>query len=153
VVAIVLGIEVKSLLVGEGASPSDIEAIRAAATRGATSNRSSHEDALPGTGRTAGRDEGRGDSDHVGARGLGRDQRGGAAGSRGGAIARVIYIEPDIFDPEYQAESESSGATTAHSGHPVPAAPTPGEPGAVLAGSWRPALTSVMPVTSTHPVR
>ncbi len=41
VVAVILGIEVKSLLVGEGASPADVEAIRAAAVAGETSKRSS----------------------------------------------------------------------------------------------------------------
>ena len=135
VVAIVLGIEVKSLLVGEGASPSDIEAIRAAATRGADIEQIIHMKTL-----YLGPDEllvgmkvaviATTSAQEVSAAINAVEQRVRAAVP----IARVIYIEPDIFDPEDQAESESSGATTAHSGHPVPAAPTPGEPGALSPG-------------------
>jgi len=121
--------------VGEGASPSDIEAIRAAATRGADIEQIIHMKTL-----YLGPDEllvgmkvaviATTSAQEVSAAINAVEQRVRAAVP----IARVIYIEPDIFDPEYQAESESSGATTAHSGHPVPAAPTPGEPGAVSPG-------------------
>ena len=59
-VAVILGIETKSLLIGEGASAADTEAIRAAATRTRGGEHHPHEDALPGPGRDSRRDEGGG---------------------------------------------------------------------------------------------
>jgi len=51
-------------------------------------------------------------------------------------IARVIYIEPDIFDPDHRAEAESSlGAAAESSARPAgpvsAAASTQGGPGGV----------------------
>jgi len=116
VVAIVLGIEVKSLLVGEGASPSDTEAIKAAATAGEDIEQIIHmktlylgpDELLVGmkvavTATTS--------AQQVSAAINAVEQRVRAAVP----IARVIYIEPDIFDPDYRAETESSTAAAAES--------------------------------------
>ena len=132
VVAIVLGIEVKSLLVGEGASPADTEAIKAAATEGADIDQIIHmktlylgpdellvgmKVAVPATTS----------AQQVSAAINAVEQRVRAAVP----IARVIYIEPDIFDPDHRVEAESSAGPAAESpahpaGRPDAAAATQG---------------------------
>ena len=121
VVAIVLGIEVKSLLVGEGASPADVEAIKAAATAGADIEQIIHmktlylgpDELLVGmkvavTATTS--------AQQVSAAINAVEQRVRAAVP----IARVIYIEPDIFEPDYRVEAESAaGAPAESSSHPA----------------------------------
>jgi cation diffusion facilitator family transporter len=111
VVAIVLGIEVKSLLVGEGASPADTAAIKAAALQGDDIEKIIHmktlylgpDEVLVGmkVAVTA--------TDSAAAVAAAIN----AVESRIRAavpIARVLYIEPDIFDPGRSAAAAEAGA-------------------------------------------
>jgi cation diffusion facilitator family transporter len=120
VVAVILGIEVKSLLVGEGASPADVESIRAAVVSGDDIEEIIHMKTLY----------------------LGPDEllvaikvavsATDSAASVAAAInavesrvraavpaARVLYIEPDIFDAERSA-GDGSGAGSGAAAKPGP---------------------------------
>ncbi len=100
-VAIVLGIETKSLLVGEGASPTDVAAIRAAITSGPEVERIIHMKTL-----YLGPDELLvGVKVAIGGRALLADVASAINAVEGRIretvpVARVIYIEPDVWaDP------------------------------------------------------
>jgi len=115
VVAILLGVEVKSLLVGEGASPSDTEKIKAAASEGEDIEQIIHMKTL-----YLGPDEllvgmkvaviGTTSAQQVASAINAVEQRVRAAVP----IARVIYIEPDIFDPDHHPASESAPESAGH---------------------------------------
>ena len=119
VVAILLGIEVSSLLVGEGATPADDAAIRAAAIAGDDIEKLIHMKTL-----YLGPDEmlvgmkvavsPTGSAASVAAAINAVEERVRAAVP----IARVLYIEPDIFDPDHTAKAaapaEAAGGTEAH---------------------------------------
>jgi len=118
VVAIVLGIEVSSLLVGEGASPADDAAIRAAAVAGDDIEKLIHMKTL-----YLGPDEmlvgmkvavsPTSSAASVTAAINAVEERVRAAVP----IARVLYIEPDIFEPDRAAKAATTaeaGVTEAH---------------------------------------
>jgi cation diffusion facilitator family transporter len=111
VVAAILGVETKSLLIGEGASMTDVDAIKAAAVAGHEVERIIHMKTL-----YLGPDEllvamkvavsGTQSAAEVAAAINAVEQRVRAAVP----IARSLYIEPDIFDPD-RASAEGAGAT------------------------------------------
>jgi len=111
VVAAILGVETKSLLIGEGASMTDVDAIKAAAVAGHEVERIIHMKTL-----YLGPDEllvamkvavsGTQSAAEVAAAINAVEQRVRAAVP----IARSLYIEPDIFDPD-RAGAEGAGAT------------------------------------------
>jgi len=111
VVAAILGVETKSLLIGEGASMTDVDAIKAAAVAGHEVERIIHMKTL-----YLGPDEllvamkvavsGTQSAAEVAAAINAVEQRVRAAVP----IARSLYIEPDIFDPD-RARAEGAGAT------------------------------------------
>ena len=114
VVAVILGIEVKSLLVGEGASPADVEAIRAAAVSGDDIEEIIHMKTL-----------------YLGPEELlvamkvavtATDSAAAVAAAINAVesrvraavpAARVLYIEPDIFDPERSSGGGFGGGSGA----------------------------------------
>jgi len=110
VVAAILGVETKSLLIGEGASMTDVEAIKAAAVNGNDVERIIHMKTL-----YLGPDEllvamkvavsGTQSAAEVAAAINAVEQRVRAAVP----IARSMYIEPDIFDPG-RADAASAAA-------------------------------------------
>ena len=113
VVAVILGVEVKSLLVGEGASPADVDAIKAAAVDGNDIERIIHMKTLylgPDEMLVAMKVAVPGDP--IGRRGGRGDQRRRAAGAGRRPGRAVLYIEPDIFDPD-RASAANAGATAA----------------------------------------
>jgi len=113
VVAGILGVETKSLLIGEGASMADVEAIKAAAVNGNDVEKIIHMKTL-----------------YLGPDELLVAMKVAVSGTQTAAevaaainavekrvreavpIARSLYIEPDIFDPG-RAGAASAGATTA----------------------------------------
>jgi len=110
VVAFILGIEVKSLLVGEGASPVDTVAIKAAALNGGDIEKIIHMKTL-----YLGPDE-----ILVGMKvAVTGTSSAAAVAAAINAVesrireavpaARVLYIEPDIFDPERAGEATAVG--------------------------------------------
>jgi cation diffusion facilitator family transporter len=113
-VAIVLGIEVKSLLVGEGASPQDIAAIEAAALAGDGVERIIHmktlylgpDELMVGMKvAVAATDSAQQVAQTIDA----LEQRVRAAAP----IARVLYIEPDIYDSGRVASAGAAGGAAA----------------------------------------
>ena len=102
VIAITLAVEMKSLLIGEGALPEQRERMLAAVAAVARC-RAAHPHAhrLPGTRRDAGRSEGavRGDGLTTAELADAID-RTEAAIREAEPIARVIYLEPDLYDPD-----------------------------------------------------
>lgn len=114
VVAVILGIEVKSLLVGEGASPADVESIRAAVVSGDDIEEIIHMKTL-----YLGPDEllvamkvavSATDSAAAVAAAI------NAVESRVRAAvpaARLLYVEPDIFDAERSTGDGSGGGSEA----------------------------------------
>ncbi|MEP6561226.1 MAG: cation diffusion facilitator family transporter [Nakamurella sp.] len=111
VVAFVLGIEVKSLLVGEGASPADTEAIKAAALDGSDIEKIIHMKTL-----YLGPDEilvGMKVAVTAASTATAVADAINAVEARIRAAvpaARVLYIEPDIFDPDHVAKAAASAA-------------------------------------------
>jgi cation diffusion facilitator family transporter len=115
IVAAILGVETKSLLIGEGASPADLAAIRAAAESGSDVDRIIHMKTL-----------------YLGPEELLVAMKVGVAGTRSASdiaaainavegrvraavpTARVLYIEPDIFDPARTAEVAGAAVPPAH---------------------------------------
>ena len=97
-VAVILGIETKSLLVGEGANPDDASEIRDAINANAEGRGAHpHEDPLPRPGRAARRREGRAREDHQ-ARGCRAAINDVEQSIREAVpVARVIYLEPDVY--------------------------------------------------------
>jgi cation diffusion facilitator family transporter len=114
VVAVLLGAETKSLLVGEGASERDVQAIRAAATDGAGVEQIIHMKTL-----YLGPDEllvamkvavsPTNSAQDVSAAINAVERRVRAAVP----LARVIYIEPDIFDPDHHPKAETTAGSDA----------------------------------------
>ncbi len=114
-VAIVLGVETKSLLIGEGASPGDVAAIRTAVESGSDVDRIIHMKTM-----YLGPDEllvamkvavpaSRSASDVAAAINAVEARVRAAV-----PVARVLYIEPDIFDPAgSRVRAESTPAATA----------------------------------------
>ncbi len=118
VVAAILGVETKSLLIGEGASMTDVEAIKAAAVNGNDVERIIHMKTL-----YLGPDEllvamkvavsGTQSAAEVAAAINAVEQRVRAAVP----IARSMYIEPDIFDPDRaDAASVTAGKASVTAG-------------------------------------
>jgi len=114
-VAIALGIEVKSLLVGEGASPQDTRAIAEAAVAGTDIEKIIHmktlylgpDELLVGMKvAVAPTDSAR----EVAAAIDALERRGRGAG----ALARVLYIEPDIYDSAKVAADPALPAAAPH---------------------------------------
>ena len=113
VVAAILGVETKSLLIGEGASMTDVDAIKAAAVNGNDVERIIHMKTL-----YLGPDEllvamkvavrGTQSAAEVAAAINAVEQRVRAAVP----IARSLYIEPDIFDPD-RASAANAAVTAA----------------------------------------
>ncbi|MGS0687475.1 cation diffusion facilitator family transporter [Nakamurella sp. GG22] len=117
VVAAILGIETKSLLIGEGASAADVEAIRKAAEAGDDVDRIIHMKTLylgpeelmvamkvaVQTSKSA--------TDVANAINAVEERVRAAV-----PIARVLYIEPDIFHPE-QADAVAGAQVTARDAH------------------------------------
>jgi cation diffusion facilitator family transporter len=111
IVAFILGIEVKSLLVGEGATPGDTEAIKSAALSGSDIEKIIHmktlylgpEEILVGmkVAVVATRS-----ASEVAAAINAVESRIRAAVP----AARVLYIEPDIFDPDHAAKASAVAA-------------------------------------------
>ncbi|MET0863055.1 MAG: cation diffusion facilitator family transporter [Nakamurella sp.] len=111
VVAFILGIEVKSLLVGEGATAADTEAIKAAALSGTDIEKIIHMKTL-----------------YLGPDEILVGMKVAVAGTSSAAAvaaainevetriraavpaARVLYIEPDIFDPEHASKAAAAAA-------------------------------------------
>ena len=128
VVAVLLGAETKSLLVGEGASERDVQAIRAAATDGAGVEQIIHMKTL-----YLGPDEllvamkvavsPTNSAQDVSAAINAVERRVRAAVP----LARVIYIEPDIFDPDHHPKVETTAASDAH-GEPTASQEAGGPP-------------------------
>ena len=115
IVAAILGVETKSLLIGEGASPADLAAIRGAVEGGSDVDRIIHMKTL-----------------YLGPEELLVAMKVSVAGTRSATdiaaainavegrvraavpTARVLYIEPDIFDPAREAEVTGAAAPPAH---------------------------------------
>src|SRR6478735_1142787 len=118
VVAFILGVEVKSLLVGEGATPADTAAIRSAAMAGDDIEQIIHMKTL-----YLGPDEilvgmkvavtGTDSAASVAAAINAVESRIRAAVP----AARVLYIEPDIFDPEHKVSSAAAAVPESGSSH------------------------------------
>ncbi len=114
VVAIILGVETKSLLIGEGASPADVAAIREAVESGDDVDRIIHMKTL-----YLGPDEllvamkvavSRGRSGQDIADAINAVEKRVRAAV---PVARVLYIEPDIFHPEQVAAAGAGEGTLA----------------------------------------
>jgi len=128
VVAVLLGAETKSLLVGEGASERDVQAIRAAATDGAGVEQIIHMKTL-----YLGPDEllvamkvavsPTNSAQDVSAAINAVERRVRAAVP----LAQVIYIEPDIFDPDHHPKVETTAGSDAH-GEPTASQEAGGPP-------------------------
>ena len=120
VVAFILGVETKSLLIGEGASPADVEAIRKAAESGTDVDRIIHmktlylgPDELLVAMKVAvnGGQSGRDIANAINA----VEQRVRTAVP----VARVLYVEPDIFHPDQAAAAEPAAGAQAGAAAPV----------------------------------
>jgi divalent metal cation (Fe/Co/Zn/Cd) transporter len=119
-IAFVLAIETKSLLLGEGAIPEDAQKIEQAILSGAGVERIIHmktlylgpEELLVAAKVAVPRSE-RADqiATHIDA--------AEARIREALPIARVIYIEPDIYHPEVAAAGEAAGAQAMHSVPPA----------------------------------
>ena len=126
IVAVILGIETKSLLIGEGASAADAEAIRAAATNGPEVESIIHmktlylgpDEILVGMKVAVSATE---SASSIAAAINAVESRVRAAVP----AARVLYIEPDIFDPTLVDAPAKSGPGYVAPGH-APGADDPG---------------------------
>jgi cation diffusion facilitator family transporter len=119
-IAVVLAIETKSLLLGEGATPEDAQKIEQAILSGAGVERIIHMKTLylgpeellvaakVAVPRSARADE---IATHI--------DEAEARIREALPIARVIYIEPDIYHPEVAAAGEAAGAQVMHSVPPA----------------------------------
>ena len=107
VIALILGVETKSLLVGEGASAADVDHIRTALIAGDTIDRVIHMKTLylgPEELMVAAKVAVAGDvPTHELAAAIDAAE---LRIRRAVPVARVIYLEPDLFDPDRQAQSE-----------------------------------------------
>ncbi|HWG99112.1 MAG TPA: cation diffusion facilitator family transporter [Pilimelia sp.] len=117
VIAVVLAIETKSLLLGEGATPEDVAAIERALTAGAEVDRIIHMKTLhlgPDELLVAAKIAVRHDdtAGRVAAVINAAEKRIRAAVP----IARVIYLEPDIYQPEQAVASPAGGRASADAG-------------------------------------
>jgi divalent metal cation (Fe/Co/Zn/Cd) transporter len=118
---VILGIETKSLLIGEGASAADAEAIRAAATNGPEVESIIHmktlylgpDEILVGMKVAVSATE---SASSIAAAINAVESRVRAAVP----AARVLYIEPDIFDPTLVDAPSKSGPGHAAAGHVEP---------------------------------
>ena len=125
VVAFILGVETKSLLIGEGASPADVQAIRKAVESGTDVDRIIHMKTLylgPDEMLVAMKvavNKGQSGQDIANAINAVEERVRSAV-----PVARVLYLEPDIFRPD-EAASAEAGAESAADGQVTATAPRP----------------------------